>query len=108
MESFENLHIKWDETGRRLKLAESILTDGNGTIIVGNTVILLSRDSGIECAVIHSSHKGESAEIFRDEIEESRKFLCRSSICTALERRELDWMVVADTGKGWCKVWPIS
>jgi len=102
------LRIGFDETGQRLKLAESLLIDPMGVVVIANSVALLSCPTKIACEVIYREEEAQEPKQYSAVIIHAKEWLKCSTIWPALKKRTLEWELVADTGMGRVKLWPHS
>jgi hypothetical protein len=99
------LHIKSDESGSRLTLAQDLLTTGQGVVVLNGVLALRSNGHEILCEVISN---GPSAD-FSSEVASAKDVLARSTLgLPSAAGIALQWIVVDDYGTGTQELWRAS
>lgn len=108
MNAYQNaLAIRTDTRGSRLELARALLDSGEEVVLLESILALRSDRHRVVCEVITRLPQSEQgAEAFEAEIAAARALLAVSTIRTAVQAREHQWIVVDDYGMGTAQLWP--
>ena len=98
------LHIKSDESGGRLALAQELLATGQGVVVLDGVVALRPSGRELLCEVISDG----SGTGFASEVASARELLARSTLGLSASTRKLQWLVVDDYGTGTQELWRAS
>ena len=98
------LHIKSDESGGRLALAQELLATGQGVVVLAGEVALRPSGRELLCEVIADGSETD----FASEVASARELLARSTLGLSVATRNLQWFVVDDYGTGTQELWRAS
>ncbi|MBS1998719.1 MAG: hypothetical protein JSS86_20485 [Cyanobacteria bacterium SZAS LIN-2] len=100
------LHVDEDSGADRLNLAAELLS-GSGEVVVLNGRLALRPMGGrILCEVIDPTLGSKRPEPeYRAMVDAAQKILEASPLFSAVQSRELEWLVVADYGTGTVEMW---
>ena len=99
-----DLHIKSDERGSRLALAQELLATRQGVVVLDSLLALRPFDGGILCEVIATGSK----EDFASQAARAQDLLAISTLRLPPAGRTLQWIVVDDYGTGTRELWRAS
>ena len=99
-----DLHIKSDERGLRLALAQELLATRQGVVVLDSLLALRPFDGGIICEVIARRSKDD----FASQAALAQDLLVNSTLRLPPTARNLHWIVVDDYGTGTQELWRAS
>jgi hypothetical protein len=103
------LHIEIDASPGRIDLAASLLRRSEGTVVLSERIALRPEPHRILCEVIVDSHDPrKSSQEYESLVDAARELLNASPLGRAISKRKLEWVVVADDGKGTVELWKAS
>jgi hypothetical protein len=98
------LHIKSDESGGRLVLAQELLATGQGVVVLDGVVALRPSGSELLCEVIADGSETDFGSV----VASARELLATSTLGRSATQRNLQWLVVDDYGTGTQELWRAS
>jgi hypothetical protein len=101
-----DLHIRANESGRRAELAAGLVSEGQGVVVIEETLALRPNGGELLCEVI--SRPSLDVATYRAAVENAKALLASSSLAAATSSKKLSWLVVEDYGTGTLELWHAS